>query len=62
MDFYNDGNGLPDGFKSGGNRTLGLRIISMLVEDEMHGTFAIEQHDGEPGVHAIINLRIQADE
>ncbi|HMR48257.1 MAG TPA: sensor histidine kinase [Arachnia sp.] len=50
-----DGEGLPDGFALGDQTSLGLSIISALM-NEMKGTLEITNREDRPGTAAIIRL------
>ena len=54
-----DGVGLPEGFDINGNRTLGLRLVKILVENQLDGTLEIISKEG-----TIFNIKfdIKVDE
>lgn len=58
LDFYDDGIGLPDGFKMKGRKSLGLSIVQTLVEGDLGGSFALENDPRGKGfgTHARIVL------
>lgn len=41
-----DGVGLPDGFGINASKTLGLRLVKILVEDQLHGNLEINSNGG----------------
>ena len=41
-----DGVGLPDGFDINASKTLGLRMVKILVEDQLHGSLEINSNAG----------------
>jgi two-component sensor histidine kinase len=51
----NTGKSLPEGFKFGNTRSLGLQIVRTLVED-LHGQFTISNNADAPGVVAAIEI------
>ncbi|MBB1483475.1 sensor histidine kinase [Tessaracoccus sp. MC1865] len=54
IDILDGGNGLPDGFRMGSQKSLGLSIISTLIHD-LDGTFTLRnREDGEGAVAHIV--------
>jgi two-component sensor histidine kinase len=41
-----DGEGLPESFNLAETNSLGLRIVQALVQDDLHGQFALSSEDG----------------
>ena len=52
-----DGGGLPDGFKMGKQKSLGLAIISTLIAD-LDGTVSIKNRKDAQGTVARIELDV----
>lgn len=58
LDFYDDGNGLPDDFAERPRKSLGLSIVRTLVEGDLGGTFVLENDEKGKGygTHARLYL------
>jgi two-component sensor histidine kinase len=54
-----DGHGLPEGFDLRTNTTLGLTIVTTLVESEMLGSLSIGPSPHGRGARAVIDLPLQ---
>lgn len=46
LSVIDNGTGMPDGFDMGKTDSLGLNLVSMLVEDQLQGVLHIEDNDG----------------
>ncbi|MBB1509030.1 sensor histidine kinase [Tessaracoccus sp. MC1756] len=57
IDILDGGNGLPDGFRMGSQKSLGLSIISTLIHD-LDGTFTLRNRDDGQGAVAHIVLPV----
>ena len=57
IDILDDGGGLPDGFKMGKQKSLGLAIISTLIAD-LDGTVSIKNRKDAQGTVARIELDV----
>ena len=42
-----DGQGLPEGFRVGATRSLGLHIVEVLVTEDLKGEFEIRRRSGK---------------
>ena len=58
LDFYDDGCGLPENFRLGQQRSLGLSIIRTLIEGDLGGSFRLENDDAGKGTHAYMVLPV----
>jgi len=57
LEVINDGSYLPEGFELGASNSLGLSIVTTLVED-LGGTFTLENNVDGPGTTARIRVRL----
>jgi len=58
LDVINDGSQLPEGFEVGQSNSLGLSIVTTLVED-LGGTFSLENNPDGKGTTARIAVRLK---
>ena len=58
LDLFDDGIGLPADFDIKKTKSLGLQIVRTLVEDDMGGTFCMQNAGG---THAVIKLPFQEE-
>ncbi len=59
VEIYDDGIGLPVGFKIGSSRSLGLQIVRTLVESDLGGTIRMFNDNG---THAVIWIPTDKEE
>ncbi|GAA4900251.1 PAS domain-containing sensor histidine kinase [Tessaracoccus lubricantis] len=57
IDIADGGHGLPEGFRMGAQKSLGLSIISTLIHD-LDGTFTLKNREDGPGTVAHIMLPV----
>jgi two-component sensor histidine kinase len=57
IDILDDGGGLPEGFKMGKQKSLGLAIISTLIAD-LDGSVLIKNREDARGTVARITLEV----
>lgn len=61
VEVVDDGEGLPPGFKLGGNGSLGLQIVQTLAREDLKGTFQLV-NAGEHGARAVVSFPVASRE